>query len=215
MRKLLSIITPCYNEEANVEELYARVKAQIDALGRYDYEHIFIDNASTDATVAILKRIAADDKNVKIIVNARNFGHIRSPFHALMEAKGDAMMFIVADFQDPPELIGDMVVKWEEGFAMVLCVKRSSAEDALMFWVRKTYYALVERLSSIQTIQNFTGTGLYDRRVVEEMRRFNDPYPFFRGMVADRAPWRGVGLVTSSRSPARLAGFIRLPRRAA
>jgi glycosyltransferase involved in cell wall biosynthesis len=185
MRKLLSIITPCYNEEANVEELYTRVKAQIDALGRYDYEHIFIDNASTDATVPILKRIAAEDSNVKIIVNARNFGHIRSPIHALMQAKGDAMIGIVADLQDPPEMIPELVAKWEGGAAMVLCIKRSSQEDPIMFWVRKTYYAIVERLSSIQTIQNFTGFGLYDRQVVEEVRRFGDPYPFFRGMIAE------------------------------
>lgn len=185
MTKMLSIVTPCYNEQDNIEEVYRRVKLQIETLGRYEYEHIFIDNASTDATLVNLKRIAAHDKNVKIIVNSRNFGHIRSPMHALLQAKGDATMFVVADLQDPPELIPDLVGKWEEGFSMVLCIKRSSEEAPVMFWFRKTYYAIVERLSSIKTIQNFTGAGLYDRQVVEEMRRFNDPYPFFRGMVAE------------------------------
>jgi len=185
MNKMLSIITPCFNEEANVEDVYARVRAQMQNLSTYAYEHIFIDNASTDNTVAILKRLAAADRNVKIIVNARNFGHIRSPFHALMQAMGDAMIVLVADLQDPPELICSMVEKWEEGFAMVLCIKRSSEETAAMFFVRKTYYAVVEKLSAIRTIQNFTGFGLFDRKVVEEVRKFGDPYPYFRGMIAE------------------------------
>ncbi len=181
----LSVITPCYNEEGNVTELHARVR---DAMGRIencDYEHIFIDNASTDNTAALLKQIASTDPRVKLIVNARNFGHIRSPMHALLEAKGEAVISIVADLQDPPELIPDLVARWRQGFAMVLCIKRSSAEAPLMFFLRKSYYALVERLSSITTVQNFTGFGLYDRKVVEAVRQFGDPYPYFRGMIAE------------------------------
>ncbi|HQT45782.1 MAG TPA: glycosyltransferase family 2 protein [Acidocella sp.] len=181
----LSVITPCYNEEANVEELYLRVRTAMESIPDCTYEHIFIDNASPDQTVSVLKQIAAADANVKIIVNARNFGHIRSPMHAFLEASGEAVISIVADLQDPPEMIPQMVAKWQEGYAMVVCTKRSSQEDPLMFWLRKSYYALVERLSSITTIQNFTGFGLYDRRVVEAVRRFDDPYPYFRGIVAE------------------------------
>jgi glycosyltransferase involved in cell wall biosynthesis len=183
--KLLSVITPCYNEEANVTELHARVRAAMAGLDGFAYEHIFIDNASTDRTVAILKEIAAADGQVKLIVNARNFGHIRSPMHAILQAKGDAVICIVADLQDPPELIPELVKRWQDGFATVLCIKRSSEEDPVMFWLRKSYYAVVERLSSISTIQNFTGFGLYDRRVIEAVRRFDDPYPYFRGMIAE------------------------------
>ncbi len=181
----LSIITPCYNEDANVAELHARVRNAMATIADCDYEHLFIDNASTDDTVAKLKDIAAVDPHVKLIVNARNFGHIRSPMHALLQAKGDAVISIVADLQDPPEMIPELVARWRQGFAMVLCIKRSSEEDAAMFLLRKTYYALVERLSSITTVQNFTGFGLYDRQVVEAVRRFDDPYPYFRGMIAE------------------------------
>ncbi len=181
----LSVITPCYKEEANVAELHARVAAAIATLPDYTYEHIFIDNASTDRTVALLREIAAKDARVKIIVSARNFGHIRSPMHALMQAKGEAVISIVADLQDPPEMIPTLVEKWREGFDTVLCIKRSSEETPSMFFLRKTYYALVERMASIETIQNFTGFGLYDRKVVEALRGFDDPYPFFRGMIAE------------------------------
>jgi len=183
--KTISILTPCFNEEANVEALYDRVRAVMAELGRYRYEHVFIDNASTDDTVALLKKIAAVDSNVKIIVNARNFGHIRSPMHALHQTRGDAVIGLVADFQDPPEMIVDFVREWENGYSMVLGIKRSSEEHSLMFWIRKRYYRLVNRLSSIETFENFTGFGLYDRRVVDLVKSFSDPYPYFRGMIAE------------------------------
>ncbi|HWB83418.1 MAG TPA: glycosyltransferase family 2 protein [Bryobacteraceae bacterium] len=183
--KVISVVTACYNEAENVEEVYRRVRAVITSLGKYRYEHIFIDNASTDGTVAILKRIAAEDPNVKIIVNARNFGHLRSPMHALHQARGDAVISIVADLQDPPEMIADMVSEWEAGYSMVLGIKRTSEENRLMFWVRKRYYRLVNRLSAIETFENFTGFGLYDRRVMDLVKSFQDPYPYFRGMIAE------------------------------
>jgi glycosyltransferase involved in cell wall biosynthesis len=183
--KLISIVTACYNEEENVEVLYVRVKTQIQALGRYRYEHIFIDNCSTDNTVLVLKRIAAVDPRVKLIVNARNFGHIRSPMHALLQARGDAVIGIVADLQDPPELIPDLIERWEQGYAMVLCVKRTSQENPATFWIRRQYYRVIEKLSETRTFENFTGFGLYDRRVVEAIRSFDDPYPYFRGMIAE------------------------------
>ncbi|MGD0792529.1 MAG: glycosyltransferase family 2 protein [Terriglobales bacterium] len=185
MKKTISIITPCFNEEENVREVYERVRAVMSSLGSYDYEHLFIDNASTDNTFAILKLIASFDKNVKIIRNARNFGHIRSPMHALYQASGDAVIGIAADLQDPPEMIVDLVRYWEQGFPIVITVKQSADENGLMFWVRKSYYKLVNRLSGIETYENFTGFGLYDRRVVELIKEFNDPYPYFRGIIAE------------------------------
>jgi polyisoprenyl-phosphate glycosyltransferase len=183
--KTISILTPCYNEEANVEELYERVRAVMAQLGSYTYEHLFIDNNSRDATVALLKGIASRDRNVKIIVNTRNFGHMRSPMHGFLETRGDAVIGIVADMQDPPEMIADLVAKWEEGYKMVLCLKKTSQENPLMFRIRTAYYRLVQRLSSIQTFENFTGFGLYDRQVVEAVRSFPDAYPYFRGMIAE------------------------------
>jgi polyisoprenyl-phosphate glycosyltransferase len=183
--KTVSIITPCFNEEANVQEAYDQVRAQFLKMGRYKYEHLFIDNNSSDNTVAILKQIAARDHNVKIIANARNFGHIRSPMHAVLQITGDAVIGIAADLQDPPALIPELIAKWEEGFSMVLCIKRSSEEPGLKFWIRTIYYAWVERLSSIKTFQNFTGFGLFDRKVVDAIKAFNDPYPYFRGMIAE------------------------------
>ncbi|MGB8786019.1 MAG: glycosyltransferase family 2 protein [Terriglobales bacterium] len=185
MPKTLTILTPCYNEEANVRELYLRVRAAIATAGDYQYEHILIDNASTDNTLNELKAIAAHDKNVKIIRNTRNFGHIRSPMHAFNQATGDAVIGIVADLQDPPEMIVDLIRKWEEGYPVVICIKAASDENGLMFWVRKQYYRLVRRLSGVETYENFTGFGLYDRKVVEVIKQFDDPYPYFRGMIAE------------------------------
>jgi len=183
--KTISVVTACFNEADNVEELYMRVRDAISRLGKYRYEHIFIDNASTDGTVAVLKKIAAADSNVRIIVNARNVGHIRSPMHALRQAQGDCVISVVADLQDPPEMIADMIREWENGYSMVLGIKRTSEENPLMFWVRQKYYRLVNRLSSIETFENFTGFGLYDRRVIDLVKSFDDPYPYFRGMIAE------------------------------
>jgi glycosyltransferase involved in cell wall biosynthesis len=183
--KSVTILTACYNEEDNVELLYERVRDIMAGLGRYRYEHLFIDNASTDRTVAILKRIAAVDRNVKIIVNTRNFGQVCSPMHALSQARGDCVLSLVADFQDPPELIPDILAAWEEGYGMVLCIKRSSAENPLIYALRKRYYRLINRLSSLATFENFTGFGLYDRMVVDQAVAFGDPQPYFRGMIAE------------------------------
>jgi glycosyltransferase involved in cell wall biosynthesis len=183
--KTISIVTHAYNEEDNIEAMYLRIREIMQAYPHYAYEHIFIDNHSTDSTAAILKRIAAADQHVKVLVNSRNFGHIRSPIHALMQARGDAMIGIASDFQEPPDLIPEMIQAWEAGYAMVLCVKRSSGENGLFYWARKQYYKTVERLSSVETIQNYTGFGLYTRQVVDIFRSFNDPYPYFRGIIAE------------------------------
>lgn len=182
---LISVVTPCYNEEENVEELYRQVREVFATLPGYQYEHIFIDNASRDRTVAILKALAKDDKNVKVIVNSRNFGHIRSPYHGLLQASGDAVILLVADLQDPPEMIRDFVRKWEEGFKIVLGVKTQSKETPAMFLVRKVYYELIGRLSEIELTKNNTGFGLYDSTIIEILRQVNDPYPYFRGLISE------------------------------
>ncbi|MGF7049226.1 glycosyltransferase involved in cell wall biosynthesis [Paenibacillus sp. DS2015] len=181
----ISIVTPCYNEEENVAELYRQVKEIIENLGAYDYEHIFIDNASKDNTVPILKGIAAKDKNIKIIVNSRNFGHIRSPYHALLQADGDAVILLVADLQDPPEMIKDFIKKWEEGYKVVLGVKTQSQESPAMFAIRKMYYNFINRVSDIELTKNNTGFGLYDKQIIEILKEINDPYPYFRGLISD------------------------------
>ena len=183
---LLTILTPCFNEEDNVREVHRQVKAAMESVPDCDYEHLFIDNASRDGTVGILRELAAADKRVKVIVNTRNFGHVRSPYHALLQARGDAVISCVADLQDPPELIPQFVAKWREGYKVVIGVKQGSRESWLMRRTRRSYYWLVAKLSSdVELVHNFTGFGLYDREVVEQFRSTDEQYPYFRGMVCD------------------------------
>jgi len=184
--KLISVVSPCFNEELNVTELYERVRAVFAGFPEYRYEHIFIDNSSTDATVAILRGIAAADRNVKVIVNSRNFGHLRSPVHALYQASGAAVVLLLSDLQDPPELLRDMLLEWERGTPIVLGIKNTSEESGLMFAIRTAYYRTVAKLASIDVFEHFTGFGLYDRKVIDILRtKFLDPYPNFRGMIAE------------------------------
>ena len=183
---LLTILTACYNEEGNVREVYEQVKAAMQTLPGYDFEHLFIDNASTDKTVDVLRELAAADKRVKVIVNTRNFGQVRSPYHAFLQARGDAVISCVADLQDPPELIPQFVRRWEEGFKVVIGVKQGTRESWLMARTRRFYYWLVAKLSTdVELVPNFTGFGLYDREVVEQFRSTNEQYPYFRGLVSD------------------------------
>jgi glycosyltransferase involved in cell wall biosynthesis len=184
--KLVSVVTPCYNEELNVTELYQRVKAVFAGFPQYRYEHIFIDNDSRDETVGMLKTIARQDRNVKIIVNSRNFGHLRSPMHAMYQASGDAVILLFADLQDPPELLKPMLEEWESGTPVVMGIKNTSDESGLMFSIRTTYYRLVAKLTDIQIYEHFTGFGLYDRKLMDILQRdFRDPYPYFRGMIGE------------------------------
>jgi glycosyltransferase involved in cell wall biosynthesis len=183
--KLITVLTPCFNEEANVEPLYEAVKGVFATLPHYRYEHLFIDNASTDRTADVLRSIAARDSNVKVIINARNFGPIRSSFHGLLQARGDAVIGIVADFQDPPELIPELIAKWEQGYKAVMTVKEASRENRMLYAIRARYYALLARISNVRIVQNATGSGLYDRVVIEAMRQIDDPHPFFRGLIAE------------------------------
>ena len=183
--KLISVVTPCYNEEANVRELHQRIKAVFDGLPRYRYEQIFIDNASRDGTAAALRELAAADANVKVILNARNFGHIRSPYYALLQARGDAVVGMASDLQDPPELIPAFLERWEQGAKAVMGVKEQSDETLLMYSVRGAYYRLLDRIADIRIVRQATGFGLYDRVVIDQLRRLDDPYPYFRGLVAE------------------------------
>jgi glycosyltransferase involved in cell wall biosynthesis len=184
--KLISIVSPCYNEEKNVTELCERTRAVMASFPQYRYEHILIDNDSTDNTVGVLREIARMDRNVKVIVNSRNFGHLRSPMHALYQAKGDAIALLLSDLQDPPELLREMIIEWERGTLVVVGIKITSEEGGLMYGIRTAYYRLVAKLTDIQVFEHFTGFGLYDRKIIDILRtQFGDPYPYLRGMIAE------------------------------
>src|SRR5688572_20623399 len=232
--KLISVLTPCYNEAENVEALYEAVRSVLAKLPQYRYEHLFIDNASKDRTAEILRTIASRDKNVKVILNTRNFGHIRSPYHALMQTSGDAVVAMAADFQDPPEMIPQFLEKWEQGHKVVMAVKEASREHRIKYALRERYYGLLAGIANVEIVQNATGFGLYDRAVVDALRAMEDPYPFFRGLIAEigyhveRIPFtqprraRGLtsqnfyslydvaflGIVNHSKVPLRLATMI-------
>lgn len=186
-RKHISVLTGCFNEEENVAELVEAVGKVFDALPQYTYEHVFIDNLSIDKTVSILREIAKTNKHVKVIVNARNFGHVRSPFYGLLQCKGDAVISLVADFQDPPEMIASFLKKWEEGYKIVIGVKTRSKENVLMYGVRKFFYNLLAQASDSDAapVKNFTGFGLYDHQFIGVLRELEDPYPYFRGLITD------------------------------
>jgi len=179
------VVSPCYNEAGNVAALYQRIRSVFDRLDEYSYEHVFIDNASTDQTVANLRTIAEFDKRVRVIINTRNFGHIRSPYYALLQCDGDALIGIAADLQDPPELIPAFLDKWREGYKVVLGVKASSDEAKGMFALRRLGYWMIDQLSEVKQVRNSTGFGLYDRAFVSAIRNLSDPYPYFRGIVSE------------------------------
>lgn len=182
--KSISIVSPTFNEVDNVEELCFRIELVMSNT-KYDYEIIFIDNASTDGTVAKLKELAKKNKHIKIIVNARNFGHIRSPYYGLLQAKGDAVVFLASDLQDPPELINDFLAQWEEGNKVVMAVKTTADESFPLKTIRKIYYRFLGRISDAPLLSNATGCGLYDQSVIAELRKLNEPYPYFRGLVVE------------------------------
>lgn len=186
MKKLISVMTPCYNEEDNIEDLYSQVKTIFEnQLSGYDYEHVFIDNCSKDRTVDILKMLARKDPKVKIIVNARNFGFVRSSYYGLIQPDGDAVIFLMADLQDPPSLIIDFVTKWEEGYKVVQGVRKNSRESFVLFKVKKLYYYVLSRISDVQLTRDTTGFGLYDKCVIQSLRKIDDPYPYFKGLISE------------------------------
>ena len=185
MKKLISIVTPCYNEEDNIEELHTQIVQIMSGFPQFDFEHIYIDNASTDRTIPILRQLAAKDKRVKVILNTRNFGHIRSPFHGLLQARGDAVVYMVSDLQDPPALIKDFLDNWEAGNKIVIGIKKRSEESKLFFLLRSVYYRILSKVSEVPLFVDFTGFGLYDQKIIEILRKIDDPYPYLRGLIAD------------------------------
>ncbi|MDO4267736.1 MAG: glycosyltransferase family 2 protein [Eubacteriales bacterium] len=184
--KKISILIPCYNEEENVEPIsQAVIQTLTEELPAYDYELIFIDNDSTDNTRPILRRLCGENRRIKAIFNARNFGQFNSPYYGMLQASGDCVISMVADFQDPVELIPKYVKAWEEGYKIVIGIKTSSRENPLMYGLRSIYYKLIKKLSDVEQIEHFTGSGLYDRDFIEVLRRLDDPTPFLRGIVAE------------------------------
>lgn len=183
--KLISIVVACYNEEENVLQLYEQIREIFKHFSGYQYEHIFIDNASEDNTQTILRQLAQKDKNLKIIENSRNFGHIRSPYYGLLQAKGDAVISMAADFQDPPKLLYEFIKAWEQGYKIVIGIKSKSEESKSMFMIRKLYYKFITRISEVDLVKDFTGFGLYDKQVLKLLSEMQDPYPYFRGLIAD------------------------------
>lgn len=237
MTKFITVVTACFNEEGNIEAVYQQTKNVMASIEGVEYEHLFIDNCSTDNTPTLLRALAQSDPKVKVIFNSRNFGHIRSPYHALMQARGDAVISLVADLQDPPGLIAHFIQHWLAGAKIVAGIKESAKEPPVMFALRRIYYKAIASVASIDLIQNFTGFGLYDRQVLEALREMNDPYPYFRGMISEvgfevvRIPYSQplrnsgktknnfftlfdlamLGLTSHSRAPLRvatLAGFL-------
>ncbi len=182
---LVTVMAPCFNEEGNVSELYRQVREVFAALPEYALEFVFIDNCSTDGTPAELRALAAKDPSVKVIFNVRNFGQVRSPYHALLQCRGDAIITLAADLQDPPSLIPALLERWRAGFKVVAAVKRTADESAMYRLLRGTFYALLHRISDVRPIQNFTGFGLYDQVVVETLRSIDDPLPYFRGLISE------------------------------
>ena len=183
--KKISLVSGCYNEADNLEELFRRVWAVVDKFPQYEWEYVIIDNCSTDGTAAALRKAAEAEPRLKVIFNARNFGHIRSPYHAILQAKGDAVLYLASDLQDPPEFIEKFIPEWENGWNVVAAIKNESEESPLFFAARRLYYKIVARLADVDLLHNFTGFGMYDRKVVELLRACDDPYPYFRGQISE------------------------------
>ncbi len=184
-RKLISIISPTYNEIDNVEELYKRVRNVMEQFPQYQFEYLIIDNASTDGTDEKLKDIATYDQRVKLILNTRNFGHIRSPYWGIIQTMGDATVYLASDLQDPPELIPELISLWEEGNKIVLATKPVSSTNALIHALRRGYYKFLDSISDVDLIKDTTGFGIYDKLVIEKIRQIGDPYPYLRGLICE------------------------------
>ena len=182
--KLISIVTPCFNEEQNIEKLCLEVEKIFKNLN-YKYEHIVIDNKSTDKTRNILKSLVQKNKNLKVIFNSKNFGHIRSPYYAMLQSSGDAVILLSADFQDPLELIPDLIDKWKNGNKVVMLKRKSSSENFFMTFVRNSFYKFISKIGETNLVENTTGSGIYDKDIIMNLKKINDPYPYFRGLITE------------------------------
>ena len=184
--KKISVLIPCYNEAENVGPISRAVTEILEKeLPQYDYELVFIDNDSTDGTRDIFRGLCADNPRIKAILNARNFGQFNSPYYGMLQVTGDCVIEMVADFQDPVEMIPKYIHEWEKGYKIVIGIKTSSKENRLMYWLRSCYYKTIKKLSDVEQIEHFTGSGLYDREFIEVLRNLDDPTPFLRGIVAE------------------------------
>lgn len=183
--KKISVFTPCYNEEENVYDLCMAVKSIMSKMSNYEYEHVLIDNASTDNTWQILKKLASEDRRIKVIQNERNFGPSRSGSHGFFQTDGDASICMACDFQDPPELMPQFISKWEEGYKVVWGKKIGSEEKKIMFLIRGLYYKIIDLFSDVKQYEQVTGFGLYDKKVIDLMRQANEPNPNFRNLIAE------------------------------
>lgn len=184
--KKISVLIPCYNEAENAGPISKAVTDILEKeLPQYDYELIFIDNDSTDGTRDILRDLCASNPRIKAILNARNFGQFNSPYYGMLQVTGDCVIEMVADFQDPVEMIPKYIHEWEKGYKIVIGIKTSSKENKVMYWLRSCYYKTIKKLSDVEQIEHFTGSGLYDREFIEVLRNLNDPTPFLRGIVAE------------------------------
>ena len=185
-KPVISIATSCYNERENIRPFYERCLAAVREFPDYDYEFVVSDNCSTDGTREILRELAEKDKNFKVIFNASDFGHIRSPYNALMNTSGDVVFFLCSDLQEPPEMLSKFMAKRAEGYKVVCGVRSGTHAGKMMEKLRSLYYYLLAKASpGQQIIQRFTGFGLYDREVINALRRFREPYPYFRGLVGE------------------------------
>lgn len=184
--KKVSILIPCYNEEENVGPMSEAIVNLFEKeLTQYDYELLFIDNDSRDNTRPLLREICANNKHIKAIFNAKNFGQFNSPYHGILQVTGDCVISMVCDFQDPIELIPQYLEAWEDGYKIVIGIKTSSKENRIMYHLRGLYYKIIKKFSDVEQIEHFTGSGLYDRDFIEVLRELNDPTPFLRGIVAE------------------------------
>lgn len=201
MSKLINIVCPCYNEAENVGELYRRLCEATAALPNYQFEFLLIDNASTDNTVELLKDIAGRDRRLKIIVNTRNFGHIRSPYWGVLQSRGEATIYMASDLQDPPEFIQQFLEAWEKGWKVVLAVKPVSHSGWLTHQLRRSYYRVLDGISDVSLVRDATGFGLYDKVVLDHVRAIHDPYPYFRGLISELGfPVRTIEFVQPRRA---------------
>lgn len=185
-KKVISILLPCYNEEENIVPLCRAIIGIFDNdLPQYGYEIVFIDNDSTDGTRENIIRLCAENRNVKAIFNAKNFGQFNSPYYGMLQTSGDCTITMCSDFQDPVEMIPKFVREWENGFKIVCGIKTSSRENKIMRLLRTCYYKTIRKMSSVDQIEHFTGFGLYDRTFIDVLRGLHDPTPFIRGIVAE------------------------------
>ena len=186
MKKKISIMIPCYNEEENVVPIsQAVVDIVTKELPQYDYELLFIDNCSQDNTQALLRGICENNPKIKAIFNAKNFGQFNSPFYGMCQTTGECTITMCCDFQDPVEMIPKMVKEWENGYKIVSCIKTASKENKFMRFLRTCYYKLIRKMSDVEQIEHFTGFGLYDKSFIQVLRELDDPTPFLRGIVAE------------------------------